>query len=216
MGDGWAQQGDQRLQHGLAFVVGHVPGAAGFEHHLPGHAGQGGLRFDAFGTRHADATGAALDLSARQNQRQLARTLVEVHVQRGTGVDQGQVAGPQFDAGVLVFDMRGAGHLQYGVVVVGATGANLPRAAEQVDVGHVDDAHGNLAYLALFELADEGCVELAGVEVAAGIVDLAQPGLEVIVANTGRGCHGGPRTVRRGTVRLGKLLDGCFKALKFT
>ncbi|MOA44859.1 hypothetical protein D3C78_1671960 [compost metagenome] len=87
--------------------------------------------------------------------------------------------------------MRGAGHLQHGVVVVGAAGANLPGAAEQVDVGHVDDAHGNLAYLALFELADEACVELAGVEVAAGFVDLAEPGLEVIVANTGRWCHGG-------------------------
>jgi len=94
--------------------------------------------------------------------------------------------------------------------------ARISRGTEQVDVGHVDDAHGNLAYLALFELADEACVELAGVEVAAGIVDLAEPGLEVIVGNTGCWCHGRPRVVRRGTVRLGELLEGCLKALQFT
>ncbi|MNQ95208.1 hypothetical protein D3C85_1107570 [compost metagenome] len=181
--DARQQQTGQGIEHGLAFL--HVQPflLAGVQHQLVGHRRQGAAGRDARGAVDGIEVRTPLDHLARKNQRQLSAIVVVDHVARTAGVDQGDVATAQLRAVVALLQLRAAAHLEHRVVVAVAAGADVLAGAVQMHVRHVDHTQVDRTAAKFRQFAVEIGVQRPGIETPTGLVHLAQPTFERLVAH---------------------------------
>ncbi|MNP20893.1 hypothetical protein D3C76_1134890 [compost metagenome] len=174
-----AQQADQGVEGGLAFLHAEAVVAADFTDQIVRQQGDRRAAGDARGA--ADAVEPrTLEHLARHDQRDLTGVFQVGHAARLAGVDQGDVARGQFHAVVALLQARTAIELEHRVVVVAGAGRHFRAGPVEIDVGQFDLAQLDGAALELPEFAAEFRPQGARGEAPAGLVDPAEPCLEGI------------------------------------